>query len=405
MSELSRSGSIRLDPVDSLRQLFLYRLRIQKCISWAYSVKLVPVMMTLTVFHRWHPLKGLLNVLRKAWNYFFTGTRAATERSCRMGLQGYIRRSEETINNISRSDSDGYNSGWHPHYHVILFIPRDKVSVVSDMEPELREAWFKAVNRYFVKEFGEEIDPSYANAFRKHGLFFSRCRDDKRREQSIDYLTISQTHENNKFTVSIDGDSHLGCFSADFSDDDDDPLRQVDDSDYMAKTFGCDSGCVYGGDKEMSSSSLKSSRVPFDLLLEDTAENNDLWVEYALATKGVRSFIFSHGLERRVKEYFEAHPERNPVKPFVKSHDVVAQLDSRVYHLLYQNFKVDEMLRAAADGYDALCSWFKNFYLELGFSEADIVEDMIIVDSLAETLVVFIRRNRAIKDLPTPFVD
>lgn len=342
VNDISRSSSIRLDPVDSPRQLYIYRKRIQRCIAWAYCNGLVPVMMTLTVFHRWHPLRGLLEVLSRAWNHFFTSGRAVN-RGIRMGLSGYIRRAEETINN----GVDEYNSGWHPHYHVILFVPKDRVSLVSSMEGELRDAWFRSVNKFFLEVFGEEIDSSYESAFRRHGLFFSRVRRSE---------TMSKSP----------------C-----DDEEEAELRAVDDSEYMAKMVGCDSSSLYGGDKELTSSNEKGSRVPFDLLCEDTAENNDLWVEYALATKGVRSFIFSRGLEKRVADYFEEHPQKDTKKPFVRSTEVVARISRSVYKLLYSTFKLDEMLRTAVRGYEVLRSWFIDMYIQLGLQKETITDDIL----------------------------
>lgn len=374
---ISRSGNIRLDPVDAVRQLYLYRLRIQRCLSWGYSIGLVPIMMTVTVFHRWHPLKGLLDVLSNAWNYFFNASTAAVKRSKRMGLVGYIRRGEETINNGSRET--GYNSGWHPHYHVILFVPADKVSVVASMEDELREAWFHAVNRFFEKEFGESIDPSYEAAFRRHGLFFSKVRNEVECARIVNDFGTDGTI-NNIYTNARRSDSLTKFIHGEVLE-----LRQVDDSEYMAKVFGCESSSLYCGDTELTSGS-KGSRVPFDLLLEDTAENNDLWVEYALATKGVRCFVFSHGLEKKVKAYFDEHPDRDPIPKLTKSTKVVAQISTRIYKVVEKNFKVDEMMRVAVKGYEALCDWFRSFYIERGIPADKIAEDMLPLPPNSRTI-------------------
>ena len=358
VSDLMRSRSIRLDPVDAPKHLFVYRLRIRRCISWAYSVGLVPIMMTLTVFHRWHPLKGLLNVLRGAWNYFFTGTRMAVRRAKKMGLVGYIRRAEETINNGSHGSCcevglGNFNSGWHPHYHVILFVERDKLDVVSSMEDELREAWFQAVNRYFEIEFGSPIESSYELSFKRHGLFFSRC--------------IGKGFYDTR-----------GCDMS-FLDRaiDKSPLRRVDDSEYLAKIFGCDTGSFFGGDSELTGGDVKGSKVPFDLLCDDTAENVDLWAEYALATKGVMSFFFSRGLESRVSEFYKVHPDEDPVKPLDKTRKVLAQVSRRAYRFVYRLFKVDEMLKVAVKGIDDLRRWFRRLYIENGILLSDITEDML----------------------------
>ena len=36
-------------------------------------------------------------------------------------------------------------AGWHPHFHVILFVPKDKFGTVSDMEAQLKKDWVEIV--------------------------------------------------------------------------------------------------------------------------------------------------------------------------------------------------------------------------------------------------------------------
>ena len=115
VDDIARSHSIRLDPIDAPKELYKYRLRVQSIISWAYHNNFVPVMMTLTVFHRWHNLAGLYNVISRARTALFNKGTAGLRIRDAIDLQGYVNRLEETIN-----DGDGYNSGWHPHYHVLL---------------------------------------------------------------------------------------------------------------------------------------------------------------------------------------------------------------------------------------------------------------------------------------------
>ena len=408
IDDVARSHSIRFDPVDSSRELYRYRLRVQECLDWARQVNLAPIMMTLTVFHRWHPLKGLVSVLKKAWNYFFTGTRAATRRAAKMGLCGYIRRMEETLNR-----GDGRNSGWHPHYHVILFVPRDRLSILSRMERELRDAWFQAVSRYFEAEFGESIPSAYSASFREHGLWFSRsfdylfnssdvlinddvtfdslaccgsfygtdrCRADRRpREKSrraqSRFLNCS-TYHNNSFTLI---DSFVGDSSFEFCDELGDvgvqlpvpPLRIVDNGVYMAKIMGWDSHSVYSGDKELTSLTQKDSFIPFDLLREDTAENNDLWVEYVLAMKGELNFYFSRSLTRSMKKFYEEHPERRSTSTTrsLPNSKVVARVSFQVYQLFYRTCCLREFFQHAAEGYDSLFSWCREKYREFGLDD------------------------------------
>ena len=61
---------------------------------------------------------------------------SARKRRAAMDLQGYVRRLEITINDglITPDGEILPNAGWHPHFHVILFVPKDKFGTVSDME-------------------------------------------------------------------------------------------------------------------------------------------------------------------------------------------------------------------------------------------------------------------------------
>ena len=157
LKDIARSHSIRLDPVDAPKELFKYRKRIQRIISWAYANGLVPTMMTLTTFHRWDNLKELCNVLRKSWQSLL-GSHWGRRWRKSVDLQGFICRQEETIN-----DTEENNSGWHPHYHVILFVPRELVQTLSNSEVALREQWLKWIKKYYHEETGKEILYAYIN--------------------------------------------------------------------------------------------------------------------------------------------------------------------------------------------------------------------------------------------------
>lgn len=365
--DMARSHSIWLDPIDAPKELYKYRLRISRIVNWSYKLGYVPVMMTLTTYHRWHHLDGLLEVLRESWKDLLSNY-SGRQRVADVGLRGWIRRTEITINdgddngsddggNVSclnctdykkinsstdskgdkGSNDNGYqlsDTGWHPHYHAILIVPEDKLQRLSDVEDEWRVAWVKAVCKHHKKVFGEEIDETYLPAFRSHGLMFSRV---------------------------YDGD--MKAYGS---------LRHVDDSSYLAKIMGYDPVEVYGGDKEMTSSTIKHSKTPFDLIRDSSlpAGNVDLWVEYAFATKGVPAIKFSKGLEDTVNVYFADHPEQDTSSYKVcPVESVVASLNNDVYQLLYRNFKLNEMKQAAAKGYDSLCLWLTETFVELGVSQ------------------------------------
>ena len=175
IDDIARSHSIRLDPVDSPKELYKYRQRIQRLIAWAYNNQLVPVMMTLTVYHRWHDLAPLCRVLRGAWSDLFARSKAGQARKEHIGLRGYIRRMEETFNDGDADFDETLNSGWHPHYHVILLVPRERLSELSDYEPELRKVWVELVRKHYLKIFGEDIPAAFHSSFEEHGLVFRGC--------------------------------------------------------------------------------------------------------------------------------------------------------------------------------------------------------------------------------------
>lgn len=327
-----RSHSIWLDPVDSPKELYKYRLRIDDCIAWAYANDFVPIMVTFTIFHRWHDLKSLLSVLKKSWSSMFSGSKWRCWAES-LGLHDYIRRLEITIND---GDVDletgelGWNSGFHPHFHAIWFVPKDKLELLSDMESEWRKVWSKCVQKHFKKEFGEEIDSSYLPAFEEHGLWFSRYSKGKDKGK----------------------------------------LRHVKDGKYLAKIMGYDSHEVYGGDTELTNTTLKDSKCPFDLLLEVTATNVDLWCEYAIATKGVAAFTFSKDFERKtVAKYFNQNPSFKRASKKCPAEKIVGTIKQEVLQLIYRNSLYPMLLKKISEGYEALCSWLNQIYFDFGVPE------------------------------------
>ena len=332
MEDVCRSHSIWLDPIDAPKELYKWRLRIQKAIAWAYLNDCVPAMMTLTIYHRWNHLGGSIRILQNSWDKFLVSGRPAQSRQAEMGLVGNVRRLEITINDGDEHfDENGKpktNAGWHPHFHVLLFVPKDKFETVSDMETQMKKDWSDIVAAQYKKEFGEEIDASFMPALEKCGLYLSRYNKGERKGE----------------------------------------LRPVKDSRYLDKIYGYDPINVYGGDKEISADSFKNSKIPFDLLREITAANIDLWCEYAIATKGMAALRISKPLAKKVNEYFEAHPDKDPIPKGLPPSKVVAHLEATIYRLFYRNFLIPQLKAKAAEGFEALFSWVKDKMVELGVS-------------------------------------
>lgn len=362
VADIARSHSIRLDPVDSPKELFKYRQRIQRIIEWAYATDLVPIMVTLTLYHRWNDLVPLVKVLGKAWSGLFRGT-PGMQRKNYIGLRGYIRRMEETFNDADEEFDISCNAGWHPHYHAILLIPRDKLQVVSDYEETLRNVWVELVRKYYVEEFGEEIPASYYSAFKEHGLVFSRYK-------------------------SVEHARRCGNRNGKAGD-----LLEVKDGKYLAKLMGTDAP-LYGGDNELTASLEKNSKTPFELLRSEvTANLADLWCEYAIATKKIPCFTFSHGLQKEVDTYFASNDGIVPVSlgDGLAKEELVVRLWSKDYRWLYKHDLLGSLFDKAKQGFDVVKSWLKeSFNIEVvdSFVEFDgTVEDYfesVAVESVSD---------------------
>ena len=331
--DIARSHSIRLDPVEAPKELFKYRCRIKKIIGWAYANNLVPVLMTLTIFHRWHPLDSLCRVLGGAWSEFFRGPQGVARKRL-IGLRGYVRRMEETFNDGDSGFNELSNAGWHPHYHVILLIPRDKLTVLSESEVEFRNVWVRLVCKYFFKEFGVEIPTSYLPSLYEHGLVFSRFESS---EQARRY----------------------GCRHAKAGD-----LFEVKDGFYLAKLFGVDSH-IYGIDSELTMNNIKQSKTPFDLLRGAvTANAVDLWCEYALATKKLSCFVFSHGLKSEVDSFFDSLRGASVESELCSCGDksVVVRLKSDDYRWLYRHFCLGDFFDRVGRDVVSAVAWLKDSF-------------------------------------------
>ena len=141
-----RSCNMRLDPVDAVRIAYKKRKEIQRALQWGYDNGQIPVMLTFTIFHdwTWQPLDKLIAVLRNSYDDIFDH-KVGGQLKDKIGFKYRIFRMEETIDmknplteqdeqelvasgleNGERGHREGEHDGkhgWHPHYHVILFVP------------------------------------------------------------------------------------------------------------------------------------------------------------------------------------------------------------------------------------------------------------------------------------------
>ena len=145
-SGVAHSNNMRLDPVDARKISYKRRLEIQRALQWGYDNGFIPVMMTLTIFHdwTWQPLTKLIAVLRKSYEDLF-GHKIGGKLKKAIGFQYRIFRMEETLDMksplVAQDSAEGGNHehdgkhGWHPHYHIVLFVPKDNLNILSEKFP------------------------------------------------------------------------------------------------------------------------------------------------------------------------------------------------------------------------------------------------------------------------------
>lgn len=92
------------------------------------------ISITLTTAHHHDPLKGMLAGLTLAWD-MFKKTASYKRLVKQLGFKHNIRRTEITFS---------FENGFHPHFHVYLFIARPEDQVTDDLLAEIDSSLFDA---------------------------------------------------------------------------------------------------------------------------------------------------------------------------------------------------------------------------------------------------------------------
>ena len=120
---LMTCGSVWLCPICSLKIAARRAEEIRRAL--ANNPNLVPVLVTLTLQHKWgDKLRDLMNDLKAAWRYTFSGTKRKRFNE-RFGVKGYINSTEVRVS---------LSTGWHPHMHVLFLLEKGEKPNLQDME-------------------------------------------------------------------------------------------------------------------------------------------------------------------------------------------------------------------------------------------------------------------------------
>ncbi len=144
---LASCKSVHTCPVCSARMRLFRTEEVQRCITWWTEERAETrmAMLTLTVRHaRCDDLKRLRSGLTTAWSELWK-TREGQQ--LRSKVAHYVRALDVTW---------GYENGWHPHIHVLLFVEDGAIDDV--WLEQVRKAWAHAVAVHLGSEFRPRED-------------------------------------------------------------------------------------------------------------------------------------------------------------------------------------------------------------------------------------------------------
>lgn len=127
-------------------------MKIAGTIDYFERQGVVPVMMTLTVPHSVNvDVRITVAALYSAWRKFLN--RFSSRRKLKGGEPfGRFRQELDIKHWFFAAEATWGTHGWHPHFHILLFVPRRNLKYVASWEGRLRANWFRKV----LMALGEE---------------------------------------------------------------------------------------------------------------------------------------------------------------------------------------------------------------------------------------------------------
>lgn len=134
---------------------------IAAAIEGCREIGLAATMITFTIPHTrsmklWH----LLEILNSAWQNFQHRSRNQTSAMAKFknacDVQHHVKVAEVTFG----------DSGWHPHYHCLFWVPKDNLQKVGEFEKSLQERW-RLATKTAMKNFYEKNPAESAQFVKK----------------------------------------------------------------------------------------------------------------------------------------------------------------------------------------------------------------------------------------------
>lgn len=143
-------------PVCSAKIMEVYRAKIASALDEEFARGYFGFMATFTVPHMWFmSCRETTDILYETWKYFRLRQRRRANRTWvhpyyefaeATGTKSWVRVCEYTY---------GDRNGWHPHFHCILWTPKEHFDEVLDWERKLCDFWISQAKRITLKYWRE----------------------------------------------------------------------------------------------------------------------------------------------------------------------------------------------------------------------------------------------------------
>ena len=262
---------------------------VKKAIDWWRRQGGSVLLLTLTVPHYSHTdIKQLKTDLRKAYGKFFKGNRASQALFSNFRIEHYISAFEVT---------HGQENGFHPHYHVLLFVPYQlNETSMGLMQQTMFNVWQDCCTKAGLPAPSAE-----------HGLH-------------------------------LQGGNKAGEY-----------ITKMGLAEYEKNTWGLEHEMTKGHVKK----GKKGSRTPFDLLRDYLESGNEtdanLFKLYYYAFKGSRQLNWSSGLKKLVLKDEREKSDQEIVNETDNVSELLFKLDIELWNAVRKTNRQGELLNAVVE--------------------------------------------------------
>lgn len=250
-------------------------------------------------------------ILKTAWRLFVRGANkgyvtrkhklqdgTVTQYKIRNSEYGVLREELNIRHCVRVYEFTHGKNGWHPHVHMLVWIPKNNFDKVTDYESNLNKAWMHAL-KVKAKQYWREQNPNMS--------------DDDIDAKAEALFARSANHPG--FTISKNPDG---------------TPRRTTSSQYISG---------WQAHEELTRTDLKKARnghltphqIMDNALAAKTADERDKWLalytEYAIATRGSRRVEISNsGLNKIIDAWLTANPEVTYIEKKTMSNPTAANI-------------------------------------------------------------------------------